>query len=135
MKHIPALTLAVLAAFFLILPAAQTPNNPASRGQYLVEEIGRCWECHTPQNSPGQWDHLRWLHGADVWFQPITPMTDWAYRAPRIAGLSTFSDEAAHQILEKGIGPNGYTLRLPMHSYHLSNDDASAVIAYLRSFK
>jgi mono/diheme cytochrome c family protein len=137
MKYVPALTIAILAALIFILPAAQMPstNQSVSRGKYLAEEIGRCWECHTPQSSPGQWDRMRWLQGADVWFQPIAPMINWAYRAPRIAGLPTFSDEAAHQILEKGIGPNGYALRLPMHSYHLSNEDAADVIAYLRSLK
>jgi hypothetical protein len=73
------------------------------------------------------------MQGAPVWFRPIEPTAEWAYSAPRIAGLPSFSDEQAQVILEKGIGPNGISIRLPMHDYHLSRDDAQFIIAYLRS--
>jgi hypothetical protein len=36
-------------------------------------------------------------------------------------------------LLEKGLGPNGETLRPPMHRYHLDREDAHAIIAYLKS--
>jgi hypothetical protein len=118
---------------------AQSPlfPNQASqqgfRGAYLVEEVARCWECHTPQASPGRWDANQWLAGAALWFEPIHPIPNWAYKAPGIAGLTSFSDNDARKILENGVAPNGSPLRLPMHSYHLSVEDAGAIIAYLRS--
>lgn len=131
---------ALLSAGFLLLLLtvfcfSQTAPRPGGgeRGRYLVEEVARCWECHTPMSGQGQWNKGKWMQGAAVWFKPVAPITEWAYRAPGIAGLRSFSDDQARMILEKGIGPNGLALRLPMHTYHLSTEDAQAVIAYLRA--
>jgi len=60
-------------------------------------------------------------------------MQDWAEWAPRLAGLSGFTDEQAEQVLERGKGPNGAPIRPPMHIYHLTHADADAIISYLRS--
>jgi len=124
--------------FLLMLAAAigfsQAPQrgNGNKRGRYLVEEVARCWECHTPMLGQGQWDQSKWMDGAAVWFRPVKPITDWGYQAPRIAGLRNYSDEQVRTILEKGIGPNGLGIRLPMHTYHMSPEDAQSIIAYLR---
>ncbi len=128
-----------LLIFLAAICFSQAPQKTApagggnARGQYLVEEVARCWECHTPMAGQGQWDRSKWLQGAAVWFRPIQPITEWAYSAPRLAGLPSFSDDQARTILEKGIGPNGLAIRLPMHMYHMSPEDSQAVIAYLRS--
>ena len=40
-------------------------DNPASeRGQYIVEALAHCGECHTPRNALGGLDRTRWLQGA-----------------------------------------------------------------------
>jgi len=41
--------------------------------------------------------------------------------------------EGVERVLEKGTGPEGETLRTPMHIYHMNPSDAKAIIAYLRS--
>ena len=69
-----------------------------------------------------------------MWFAPIHPVQDWAYSAPSIAGLGGLNEEQILQILETGIGPDGRPVRPPMHTYHLSHEDASAIVAYLKSF-
>lgn len=135
--------LMVLAAYAIALYAQHSQNAqnaqgaPAgagsARGEYLVEEVARCWECHTPMTGPEEWDRVRWLQGAPVWFRPVRPVREWAYWAPGIAGLENFTDEQARTILEQGVGPNGLALRLPMHTYRLAPEDAQAVIAYLRA--
>lgn len=138
MKSKLALMLVVLLSTLpAFLAFSQAPKTGAGneRGRYLVEEVARCWECHTPMTGQGRWDRSRWLQGAPVWFQPVEPISEWAYLAPRIAGLSNFSDEQARTILIQGLGPNGLAIRLPMHTYHLSPEDADAVIAYLRSLR
>ncbi|MDD9978369.1 MAG: cytochrome c, partial [Boseongicola sp.] len=39
-------------------------NPPSERGQYLVEALGHCAECHTPRNILGALETSRWMAGA-----------------------------------------------------------------------
>ncbi|WP_428539425.1 c-type cytochrome [Profundibacter sp.] len=59
-------TLGVWKALFLsgdpVLNAPTTPE--VRRGQYLVEGLGHCAECHTPRNLLGGLKRDRWLAGA-----------------------------------------------------------------------
>ncbi|HXW61275.1 MAG TPA: c-type cytochrome [Candidatus Acidoferrales bacterium] len=103
------------------------------RGRYLVENVAMCEECHTPRDNNGNLDESRRLQGAAIWIVPVHRMTNWANRAPALAGFEQFTEEQGEQILEKGIGPNGLQLQPPMHIYHMTHADAQAVIAYLRS--
>jgi mono/diheme cytochrome c family protein len=114
---------------------AQQPNKQKEieRGRYLVEEVAKCGECHTPRNSKGEVDREAWLQGAPIWIEPVHPIQNWADRAPAIAGLPGMSVAEAERVLEKGIGPEGETLRPPMHIYHMNPADADAIIAYLNS--
>ncbi len=92
-----------------------------------------CEECHTPRDDSGNLDESRRLQGAPIWIVPVHPDTNWAMRAPALAGFPGFTDEQGADILEKGIGPNGLAIQPPMHIYHMTPADAQAVIAYLRS--
>ena len=130
-----AVTLIALAGAACAVSFADLKSEKIERGRYLVEEIGQCGECHTPRDSRGQIDRSRWLMGAEVWFRPIQPVSDWAYSAPRIAGLGSFTRDQAMKILETGLGPQGLPVRRPMHPYHMAPDDADAVVTYLQSLK
>ena len=103
------------------------------RGRYLVEEVAKCSECHTPRNAQGELDRQAWLQGAPIWIMPVKPIPNWADRAPALAGFPGLTEEQGERILEKGTGPEGETLRPPMHIYHMSQADAKAIIAYLRA--
>jgi mono/diheme cytochrome c family protein len=110
-----------------------TEKGDVGRGRYLVEEVARCPECHTPRNAQGDLEREAWLQGASTWISPVQPNHNWAELAPPLAGLPSYTDEQAERILENGTGPEGETLRPPMHTYHLTREDAQAIIAYLRS--
>ena len=112
---------------------ASTDAIEIERGRYLVEEVAKCPECHTPRNARGELDHQAWLQGAAIWIMPVGPIPNWADRAPALAGFPSFTEEQGERVLEKGIGPEGETLRPPMHIYHMSHGDAKAIIAYLKS--
>jgi hypothetical protein len=116
-------------------PATQAaaPKGDVARGQYIVEDVAMCEECHTPRDENGNLDESRRLEGAPIWIQPVHQMTDWANRAPGLAGFVGFTDAQGEDILERGIGPNGIAIQPPMHIYHMNQADALAVIAYLRS--
>jgi len=103
-----------------------------SRGKYLVEEVAKCTECHTPRDKNNQLDRDRWLQGAPIWIQPVIRTPDWADSAPTLAGLANYSDEQVDRVLEKGEGVEGKPIQPPMHIYHLHHDDAASIIAYLR---
>ena len=103
------------------------------RGRYLVEEVAKCPECHTPRTARGELDHEAWLQGAPIWIMPIRPISNWAEHAPALAGFPSFTDEQGERVLEKGTGPQGEILRPPMHTYHMNHGDAKAIIAYLKS--
>jgi mono/diheme cytochrome c family protein len=113
--------------------AATSQNAEVERGKYLVEDVAMCGECHTPRNGRGDLQTDAWLHGASIWIRPVAPIQPWADTAPPLAGLPSFTDEQFATILEKGIGPEGETLRPPMHTYHMHHDDVKAILAYLKS--
>jgi len=138
----------VLAAFTLLLflgarssiivsgaqnAPPRTADTQAGRGRYLVEEVAKCTECHTPRDAQNQLDRSRWLQGASIWIEPVRPVSNWAQFAPPLAGLPSLSDEQMERVLEKGESANGREIQPPMHIYHLSHSDAQAIIAYLRS--
>jgi mono/diheme cytochrome c family protein len=137
MKRNLAVAAAILAGICLTAVAQRAPapagGGQVDRGRYLVEDVGMCGECHSPRDSEGQLDHSRWLQGAPVWFSPTVMQPDWAYRAPALAGLPSFTDADMTMVLEKGLQPNGLAIRPPMHVYHMNHEDAMAIVAYLRS--
>jgi hypothetical protein len=56
--------------------------------------------------------------------------------APPIAGLPTYAtDELAVRFLENGTNALGKMSLPPMPQFRLEHEDASAVVAYLRSLK
>lgn len=112
---------------------AHTTGGDASRGRYLVEEVAKCSECHTPRDTENQLDRGRWLQGASIWIEPVRHVSNWAQFAPPLAGLPGLNDEQMERVLERGQSANGREIQPPMHLYHLNHADALAVIAYLRS--
>jgi hypothetical protein len=133
----PVLFLAALAASAgLKKPkTASVDKVEIESGRYLVEEDAKCTECYTPRNARGKLDHQAWLPGAPIWIMPVRPIPNWADRAPALAGFPSFTGEEGERVLEKGTGPEGETLRPPMHIYHLHHEDATAIIAYLKSLR
>ena len=103
------------------------------RGRYLVEEVGKCQECHTPRKPDGKLDTAAWMQGAPIWIRPVAPIPNWAENAPALAGLPSFTEAQVEKVLEDGTGPNGEPLHPPMCIYHMSPPDARAIAAFLKS--
>jgi hypothetical protein len=69
MKHFHSGFILLLVFVSLGQTAAARPQSKSSaqevkRGQYLVEEVAKCPECHTPRDKNNQLDRDRWLQGA-----------------------------------------------------------------------
>jgi mono/diheme cytochrome c family protein len=108
-------------------------GNSAARGQYIVEGVAVCGNCHTPRKPNGELDHSRWLAGAPVPYSPARPTADWPSVAPRLAGLPPTGDAGMITLLTTGVWVTGKPLRDPMPQFHMTRSDAEAVLAYLKS--
>jgi mono/diheme cytochrome c family protein len=104
-----------------------------ARGKYIVEGVAVCGQCHTPRNSQGVSERGRGLQGAPLWLQPAKPTGDWPAQAPRIAGIPPGTDEQMVTLLTTGIWRDGKRPRPPMPQFRMTQQDAQAVVAYLKS--
>lgn len=122
---------AALAAGFLAACSQQaTPTSATAlvaRGDYLVNGVVLCGDCHTPRLEGGDLDMARSLQGA-----PLDGPPTMANYAPQLAGTpANFTDEEFVAFLQTGVRPDGSHPRPPMPPYRLNEDDARAVAAYI----
>ena len=104
-----------------------------ARGQYIVEGVAVCGNCHTPRKPNGELDRSRSLAGAPVPYLPAQPTSDWPTVAPRLAGLPPTSNAGMVTLLTTGVWVTGKPLRDPMPHFHMTRADAEAVVGYLKS--
>ena len=114
-------------------PKAKDKYADSARGKYLVENVAMCGECHTPRQSNGGLDQSRALQGAPVILRPANGNPNWPLTAPRIGGTPPASDADMVKLLTTGIWTNGEPLRFPMMPFRMTEEDARAVVAYLKS--
>jgi len=105
----------------------------AARGAYIVEEVAQCGRCHSPVTRTGERDRSRWLMGGPLDFAPTVAPHNWAMAAPRIASTPPGTDEQFVHLLMTGISRTGQPPMRPMPQFHMSQADAEAVLAYLKS--
>jgi mono/diheme cytochrome c family protein len=104
-----------------------------ARGEYLVRSVAMCHECHTRRDPGGELILTELLMGAAMPVAPPVFTERWGRRAPGIAGLPGYTDAEAMRLFTQGITGRGTVARPPMPQFRFSDDDARAVIAYLRS--
>lgn len=127
----------ILLVFKFINPAHAEPAKDVQikRGQYIVERVSMCADCHTPRTDKGELNRAAWLQGNVLDFKPLHPMP-FSPVAPQIAGLPTMpKDEIAIRFFETGTNALGKLCLPPMPQFRFEHDDASAIVAYLRSLK
>ncbi len=125
--------LALVAVTTSIPAAVAAGGSKVERGKYLVEQVGMCGDCHTPHNEKGEPVQEKTLQGSILPFKPIVPMPIWADKSPNIAGLPGWEDKDAVNFLMTGLAYNGLPARPPMPQYRFNQEDAAAIMAYLRS--
>lgn len=110
-----------------------TGDTQIDRGQYLVEALGHCGECHTPRSNVGRLQRKKHLTGAD----------GPPYRSPNITfhadGIGSWSDEDLVDFFLFGFSPDGDVVGSGMGhviwegTSLLDPDDLRAMVAYLRT--
>jgi mono/diheme cytochrome c family protein len=137
-KQLVATAILALATIGLAQVATRPPHPPTnkasqiSNGKYIVENVAACSDCHTPKLPNGEPDQKRLLMGNRLNVE-IPPTGRWTKVAPRIAGLSRWEDDEIVILLTTGKLETGLPMRAPMPRFHMTDQDARAVVAYLRS--
>jgi mono/diheme cytochrome c family protein len=137
------LILAVLLALFSLAPgrAQQDSSTPAAgdeaeHGRYLVHQVCLCIVCHSPRDARGKLIQSQLLTGGTIPLSSPYPGVDWAFRAPKIAGLPAGWSEAEFvHFLKTREAPLGRSVRPPMPPFRLNDRDALAIAAYLKSLR
>lgn len=114
-------------------PAAHLQSGDARHGEYLVHHVAMCVECHSPRDERGTIIPGSEFMGAPL---PVKTPIGWATRAPRNRGLPGYDDEQAMRLLTEGaVARDGRQLLPPMPRFRMTHQDASDIIAFLRSLK
>jgi hypothetical protein len=79
------------------------PKGNIEHGEYLVERVVMCYECHSTRDERGNL-----VASTNSWAEPM-PMrppwpANWPETIPRIAGLPGYTDELAMRLLTQGAG-------------------------------
>jgi mono/diheme cytochrome c family protein len=132
MKALAGVCLFLSLALILSM-AGSAPPSKLERGKYLVDHVAMCGDCHTPRNEKGEFIPEKYLKGTPLSFKPTAPVPGWADKAPNIAGLPGWEEKDAIKFLMTGLAYNDLPGRPPMPQFRLNQEDAPAVVTYLRS--
>ena len=122
-----------------------------ARGDYIVNHVAACGDCHTPRNTMGALDETKHLAGSPMAFADLVPdAADGGAGVGKIyvrnltpdmaTGLGSWTDAEIKSAFLDGNakGVDGGTRPLfpimPYFVFHnMTAQDASAIVAYLRS--
>lgn len=144
-RSIPFVLFAVLSSLAVSCgddkgPTGVDPAAAVARGNYLVNHVAACVDCHTPRLPNGQLDTTKLLAGTP--FADLDPTNDsvgsiWAPNlTPDSTGLATWTDAQIKRAFQDGLDDSGEPIFpiMPYYVFHnMSAGDADAVVAYLRS--
>lgn len=126
-------SVAVCAFGTWILAGTAFAETLVERGEYLVQGIAGCGNCHTPMGPNGPvWEQ-------DLGGRLVEKIDAFAAIAPNITPggrVASWSDAELARAIREGIRPDGSLIGPPMPyaMYRgLSDRDLSAIVAYLRT--
>lgn len=124
------------ASAALVNAAAPAADKAVERGKYLVMSIG-CNDCHTPGTFYGAPDFSRFLSGSEMgWAGPWGVVYAANLTPDPETGLGKWSKEEIAKAIRSGNRPDGRQLAVAMpwmNFSHLTDGDAMAIAAYLKS--
>ncbi|MGC1300779.1 MAG: cytochrome c [Caulobacteraceae bacterium] len=116
--------------------SAAAQETPVERGDYLVNRVTNCGDCHTPRGEHGRPIAGKELTGAPFNSRPLHPIPGYGVYAPALRGLPAgYSKADLAKLLQTGVRPDGTHTTPPMPPFRLDEQDAQAVAAYLASLK
>jgi mono/diheme cytochrome c family protein len=108
-------------------------ESKIEHGKYLAHHVAQCVQCHTPRDERGVLDQTRLLAGAPIPVVGPEFSQPWAAESVSLAGLGNYDESFVRYLLIHGTRPDGTPPKPPMPSFKLNQQDADAVVAYLKS--
>src|SRR5262244_2626074 len=131
---------AAILAFVMgvgLVGTADAQSDLVKRGDYLVNGILTCGNCHSPKGPPAAIAGKDFSGGLS-WDEPPFKVTAPNITPDKETGIGNYTDAELRQVLRKGIKRNGTPVAMVMPSgfYEIMTDsDLDAVIAYLHTIK
>lgn len=115
-------------------------NDPAVRGQYIVDHVAACSDCHTPRTPMGEPILAQYMAGAECFAQLENgSCLNTRNLTNHETGLANRSDDEIKRMIRDGVRPavtgdEPLFPAMPYYSFHnMSDADLDAVVAYLRT--
>ena len=126
-----------LVAFAATLGAANAQSDLVKRGDYLVNGILTCGNCHSPKGPTG--DIIgKAFSGGLSWDEPPFKVTAPNITQDKETGIGNWTDAQIKTLLRTGIGRTACMIAMVMPTgfYDIMTErDLDAVVAYLRTLK
>jgi mono/diheme cytochrome c family protein len=126
-----------LATVALSISAAQAQSPQVKRGDYLVNTIMTCGNCHTPKGPTG--DIMDKAFSGGLRFdEPPFDVTASNITQDKEHGIGAWTDAQIKTLLRTGKRPNGVQVAevMPTAFYGIVTErDMDAIVAYLRTLK
>lgn len=133
---IPAVLGLVVSIAFAV-PAAHS-ETPLERGTYLVRGPVGCGNCHTPKGADGKALPDQELAGGYEFKEPVFDAVAANITPDPETGIGKWTDQQIIDAIRNGKRPDGTIIGppMPIEFYrNISDTDARAIVAYLRSVK
>lgn len=122
---------------------AAMADSAIERGDYLVNTILACGNCHTPRDADGALIKDKALSGGRVFSTPAFVVTTSNITPDVETGIGSWSDADIKRALIEGVRPDHHRIAgaplaaiMPANFYKaLLPEDLDAIVAYLRSLK
>src|SRR6201992_3510492 len=122
---------------------AAMAETPVERGDYLVNAILACGNCHSPRDANGELIKDKALSGGRLFSTPAFVVTTSNIPPDMETGIGSWTDAELKRALIEGVRPEHHRLPgvplaaiMPANFYKaLLPEDLDAIVAYLRSVK
>ena len=129
--------LAALVFGIALVGTASAQSDLVKRGDYLVNGLLTCGNCHSPKGPPAAVAGKDFSGGL-TFDEPPFKVTASNITPDKETGIGSWTDAQIKTALRKGVRPNGTPLAMIMPSdfYEIMTErDLNAVVAYLRTLK
>jgi mono/diheme cytochrome c family protein len=128
---------AALAAAVIGSAQAETKADLVKRGDYLVNTIMTCGNCHSPKGPQGDIKG-REFSGGLSWDEPPFKVTAPNITQDKDTGIGKWTDAQIRHLLRTGVRPNGTPIAavMPVGFYKIITErDMDAIVVYLRTLE